>query len=143
MNLLETLGGEDWLKLVMGASQVKCWERRVKKKVSDFPRDYVYWSVKSLRFNYEKYGANYQILIIKRELLDRQGNLILFPPKISPIVEVMRYTPLTPNNIYNRVILRNPNVRFRNPPEKWEIAPDGPRLCAMVEELTGLSLNPF
>lgn len=146
MNLLETLGGEDWLKLVMGASQVKCWEKRVKEKISDFPRDYIYWSVNFLRFNYEKYGANYQILINKRDLLDSQGNVVnslLFPPKISPKVEVTRYTLLTPNNIYNRVMSRDPNIRFRNPPTEWEIDPDGPRICVMVEKLTGLSLNPF
>lgn len=114
MGLLETLGGEDWLKLVMGASQVKFWENS-----SDF------WMNEYVSIKYVKYGIKYRVEVGES----------LYCLTCDKIVYCKKYTP---RNIFSGLLSRKLGsvvIRRVNP------RPD--EIRAMVEELTGLSLNPF
>lgn len=115
MNLLETLGGENWLKLVMGASQVKCWENS-----SDF------WIKEYVSITYVKSGIKYRVEV----------NECVYCATCDRMVYCRKYTPLTFRNIFPGFVLRNFVTKQRINPRPDEIR-------VMVEELTGLSLNPF
>jgi hypothetical protein len=139
MDLLETLGGPDWIKLVMRASRVKQWKRVEKYRrlhggvyVQEFASIY-----------YEKSGIDYRVLI-RRAYVECPKDVMLTVPvrtrrgyRYFPTLDVTRYTRLSIRNIMSG------NYDFRNPPRRSGIDPGPDEICAMVEQLTGLSLNPF
>lgn len=139
MDLLQILGGPDWIKLVMGASRVKQWKRA--SNVDSF-LDGVYVQ-EFVSISYEKSGIDYRVLIRRAYLECPNGDKLNAPVKtrrgyrLFPTLDVTRYTRLSFRNIMSG------NYDFRNPPTRYEIDPGPDEICAMVEKLTGLSLNPF
>lgn len=136
MDLLETLGGEDWLKLVMGASRVKQWKRSKKLHGGVYVQEFA-------SICYEKSGIDYRALIRRAYVECPNGDKLNVPVQTRrgyryfPTLDVTRYTRPSIRNIMSG------NYDFRNPPSRYEIDPGPDEICAMVEKLTGLSLNPF
>lgn len=117
MDLLDKLGGEDHLTLVMGASQVEFW-----KNSSDF------WIKEYVSITYFESGIKYRVEV----------NECVYCITCDRMVYCEKYTLLPPRNIFSKLLSRDPD-----PVVTKMVNPRPDEIRVMVEELTGLSLNPF
>jgi hypothetical protein len=130
MDLLETLGGKDWLKLVIGASRVRVW------RTSSTTSSETTLKTEGLSFMYKGGGVDYKVTIEKSSLL-RGGE------EVPGMVDGDRSVPRSLRNVYSRVVLGNTNINFKEFLRRYSMDCDETSIRGVVERLTGLSLSPF